>query len=327
MILSQFKRDIQNEEIEFGKIALDKVGITNVLKKIEIIRNNFKIYINGSISAYIFLPETQRGIHMSRSAESIENVINHVAFQPVQTIEEFCSRICSALLKQHAYTNRAEVELVGTLILSSKPTERDEIQQAYEVYSKVILNITQEGKQKYDVYVGIWAEGMTACPCAQEMSKEYAIELIKSRPELKISEEQINKIVNLIPIASHNQRAKAQIIIGNHDTTTNFIDLLELIKVIELSMSGKIQSILKRPEEAELVRMAHLKPVFAEDVARNIAVKLSSKKFAQIPDDYTISIKVISYESIHHHDVYCELNTTFKEIREKFNGTKNGTKN
>jgi GTP cyclohydrolase FolE2 len=69
--------------------------------------------------------------------------------------------------------------------------------------------------------------------------------------------------------------------------------------------------------------MAHLRPVFAEDVARNIAVKLSSKKYAKIPDNYTISIKVISYESIHHHDVYCELNTTFKEIREKFNWIKN----
>jgi GTP cyclohydrolase-4 len=155
--LSQFKRDLQNEEIEFGKIALDKVGITNVLKKIEIIRNNFKIYINGSISAYIFLPETQRGIHMSRSAESIENVINHAAFQPVQTIEEFCSRICSALIKQHSYTNRSEVELVGTLILSSKPTERMKFNKLMRYTRKSFFMLIKKGNRSM---MCLWGYGL-----------------------------------------------------------------------------------------------------------------------------------------------------------------------
>jgi len=312
-----FKRDLQNESTEFPHISINKVGISNVLKKIEIIRGSFKLFINGDISAYIYLPSTQRGIHMSRSAESIEDVINREAFTPVKSVEEFCSRIAISLLKEHKYTNHAEVEMSGVLILNSKVNERDQIQQSYEIYSNVKADRLDNGDIKRSIQIGIWVEGMTVCPCAQEMSKEFAMEILSSRKDLNLQPEKIEKILNLIPIATHNQRAKAQIIIGNGNHEEELVDVLELIKVIEKSMSAPVHSVLKRPDEAELVRLAHLNPKFAEDVIREIAAKLASDKFKYISDHCTITIKIISYESIHHHNVYCELNTTFGDLRQQ----------
>lgn len=83
-------------------------------------------------------------------------------------------------------------------------------------------------------------------------------------------------------------------------------------------MSGKIQSVLKRPEEAELVRSAHLKPLFSEDVIREMAQNFILRDFPNIEDNFKIKFKIESFESIHPHNVYAELKTTVGELKKKF---------
>lgn len=313
----QFKRDIQNEEGLITGVSIDKVGIKNVLRKVEIQKNDVNYSINAEMSGYISLPGTQRGIHMSRTAESIEEVINNATFKPAKTVEDFCLRIGDALFRDHDYTDHIEVEMSGTLFVSMKPNERDQIQRAYEIYCKVIADKDFSGSIKRHVYVGVSAEGITACPCAQEMSREYAKQMILSR-NLGIPEEQLDEILNIIPIASHNQRAKGKIIVGNGNGNGELVDVLKLIDIIESSMSARIHSILKRPDESELVRIAHLNPKFVEDVVRDIAQKLAGEKFKKIPDNCTLQVNVDSMESIHHHNAYAELNKNFKQIRDIF---------
>lgn len=313
----QFKRDIQNEESFIDGLPIGKVGINEVYRKIDIVKDKIRLSINAKISAFISLPGTQRGIHMSRTAESIEHVINSATYNPARTVEEFCLRITDLLFKEHDYTTHTEVEMAGTVFVTTKPTERDQTQKAHEIFAKVIAERLSDGSILRNVYVGISAEGITACPCAQEMSKEYAKEIIKSR-NLELKGCTVDELINVIPIASHNQRAKGKIIIGNGDGNKELVDVLKLIDVIESSMSGRIQSVLKRPDESELVRIAHLNPRFVEDVARNMIVMLSDKEFSNIPDDCSIQVNVESQESIHYHNAYAEINTTFKKIRERF---------
>ncbi|TFG18477.1 MAG: GTP cyclohydrolase I FolE2 [Promethearchaeota archaeon] len=313
-----FKRDIQSEK-PIASIPINKVGIRNVVRSIDFIRNDIKFSVNAEIEAYISLPGAQRGIHMSRTAESIEEVINNAAFEPASSFEEFCLRIVSLLLQEHEYTTHAEVEMNGVLFLKRKTTDRDQAQKSYNINSKAIANRNKEGDVTRFVYVGAQAEGITACPCAKEMSVEYSRELIKSRNK-KLSDEEIDEILNVIPIASHNQRATGKIVIGSEITngSDQLVDILDLVDVIENSMSGKIQSILKRPDEAELVRITHLNPRFVEDVVREAAKILSSPKFSQLADHCSINISADTQESIHHHDAYAELTTTMKKLRDKF---------
>ena len=298
-------------------LAIDKVGIVGVEKKVEIIQEENKKYsFYPKISALISLPAQQRGIHMSRSSETIEEVINDVVFKPASSIEIIADRIVKRLLEQHPYTTKVEVKLEGKIIIQVRESEQRAIQKAYKVssFAKAKKNIS--GDITFNYFISGTALGMTCCPCALELSAEYAEEIIKNRKDIEIPEKTLEKLLNIWPLSSHNQRSKGTIILQINDLNNHKIDVLDIIDVIEGSMSGKIQSVLKRPEEARLVREAHLKPLFSEDVIREMA-KNFMLKFADInlEDRFKVIFKIESYESIHPHNVYSEMITTIGELR------------
>ena len=298
-------------------LAIDKVGIVGVEKKVEIIQEENKKYsFYPKISALISLPAQQRGIHMSRSSETIEEVINDVVFKPASSIEIIADRIVKRLLEQHPYTTKVEVKLEGKIIIQVRESEQRAIQKAYKVssFAKAKKNIS--GDITFNYFISGTALGMTCCPCALELSAEYAEEIIKNRKDIEIPEKTLEKLLNIWPLSSHNQRSKGTIILQINDLNNHKIDVLDIIDVIEGSMSGKIQSVLKRPEEARLVREAHLKPLFSEDVIREMA-KNFMLKFADInlEDRFKVIFKIESYESIHPHNVYSEMKTTLGELR------------
>jgi GTP cyclohydrolase-4 len=86
-------------------------------------------------------------------------------------------------------------------------------------------------------------------------------------------------------------------------------------------MSGKMQSVLKRPEEAKLVRTAHLKPLFSEDVVREMAKNFILRDFPNLEDTFSVTFKIESFESIHPHNVYAELKTTIGELKKNIKFT------
>ena len=130
----------------------------------------------------------------NEAVKSIEEIINNAAFKPASSFEEFCVRIVELLLQEHDYTPHAEVEMNGVLFVKRKPTDRDQVQKSYNVYSKVIANKHKNGHISRTIYVGAQAEGITACPCAKEMSVEYSKELIQSR-NFKLTEKEIEEIL------------------------------------------------------------------------------------------------------------------------------------
>ncbi len=255
---------------------------------------------------------------MSRTSETIEEVINEVIFEPTPTIEFVAYRIVKRLLEAHPYTKKAEVKLEGKIIVQVRESEQRNIQKAYNISSYVkAKRYGSSGEIDYNYYIGASAVGMTVCPCAKEMSQEYAAEVIKRREDINISKEDIKKLINILPFSSHNQRSKGTIIVQIKDLDNHKIDVLDIIDVIEESMSGKIQSVLKRPQEAELVRSSHLNPLFSEDAVREMAKNFIEKNFPNLEDDFKIIFKIESEESIHPHNVYAELKTTLGELKRK----------
>jgi GTP cyclohydrolase-4 len=312
----QFKKDLQYSGAEqFGEFSIERVGITDVKKRIEVNWKNHQYWMTANISALIRLPYKQRGIHMSRSAEMVEEAINMNLFKPVRSLEEFAKHLLDSLLDMHEYTNRAEISIAGDLILVTGGNEGRQGQKPFELTIDAFVEAQKNKDRKYGGKIGLAAWGMTCCPCAQQMNIEYVHNIVQSRKDIHISPEDLEKLLQILPISSHNQRAMGRIQIGIQSLDSEIIDLLDLIEVIESSMSGRIQPVLKRPEEAELVRTAHLNPVFAEDVVRRMASKLKEDKFSRIPDESELIISIISYESIHIHNVFAEIKTTFKEIR------------
>lgn len=286
-------------------------------KKVEIVQENKKYSFYPKISALINLPAEQRGIHMSRTSETIEEVINEVIFKPTPTIELVGDRIIKKLLERHPYTSKAEVKLEGKIVVQVRENDERIIQKSYDISSFVKASRGISGYIDYNYFIGASAVGMTVCPCAKELSLEYAEEVVKSRKDIDVSEEDLKKLLNILPFSSHNQRSIGTIIIQIKDLTNHNVDVLDVIDVIEQSMSGKIQSVLKRPEEAELVRSAHLKPLFSEDVIREMAKNFILRDFPNLEDNFIVRFKIESLESIHPHNVYAELKTTVGELKKK----------
>jgi GTP cyclohydrolase-4 len=254
---------------------------------------------------------------MSRTSETIEEVINEVIFKPTPTIELVGDRIVRKLLERHPYTSKAEVKLEGKIVVQVRENNSRNIQKSYDIISNVKANRTSSGEIEFIYFIGASAVGITVCPCAKEMSQEYATEIIKTRKDINVSEDDIKKLINILPFSSHNQRSVGTIIVQIKDLSNHKIDVLDIIDVIEESMSGKIQSVLKRPEEAELVRTAHLKPLFSEDVIREMARNFILRDFPNLENNFKIKFTIESFESIHPHNVYAELKTTIGDLKKK----------
>ena len=311
--IHQFKKDLQDSGAVIN-IPIDKVGIVGVEKKVDIVHQNKKYSFYPKISALISLPSSQRGIHMSRTSETIEEIINEVIIKPTPSVEAVGDRIARKLLEKHPYTEKVHVSLEGKIIVLARDDQQRAIQKAYDITSSIKVVKDSNGIPDFNYYIGASALGMTVCPCAKEMSQEYSEEIIKNRKDLDLSPDVITKLLNILPFSSHNQRSLGTIILQIKDLNNHKIDVLDIINVIEESMSGKIQSVLKRPEEAKLVRLAHLKPLFAEDVIREMAKNFILRKFPNLEDHFKITFKIESYESIHPHNVYSELKTTIGEL-------------
>ena len=94
---------------------------------------------------------------------------------------------------------------------------------------------------------------------------------------------------------AHNQRGRATISVEFRE----MVWIEELVGVAEESASCEIYALLKRPDEKFVTEKAYDNPVFVEDIARNIALRLK--------DDNRIkhySIEVENFESIHNHNAY-----------------------
>ena len=165
-----FKEDLQNSGSPI-KIAIDKVGIVGLEKNIEIIQENKNYAFYPKISALISLPAEQRGIHMSRTSETIEEIINEVIFKPTPSIEVVGDRIVHKLMDRHPYTTKAEVKLEGKLIIQVRDNGERAIQNSYTIKSRVTAEKIESGVINYTYYIGVSARGITVCPCAKEMSQ------------------------------------------------------------------------------------------------------------------------------------------------------------
>jgi GTP cyclohydrolase-4 len=155
--------------------------------------------------------------------------------------------------------------------------------------------------------VGVEAEGMTVCPCAQEMVRSYSKERLMKEG---FSGEQAEQILNVIPIASHNQRGRGTIMIGSEQE----LEAENLVAMIEASMSAETYDVLKRPDELFMVNKAHRNPRFVEDVVREMIQNILDI-YTGLPDSTFVLAKQINMESIHKHNAFAERYGTLGEIR------------
>ena len=153
--------------------------------------------------------------------------------------------------------------------------------------------------------VGVEATGINACPCAQG--------LVRGRAAERLAEagfEDVERILDLVPLATHNQRGKGTLYVG----TERQLDANDLVAIVQGSMSAPIYELLKRPDELFVVEHAHLQPRFVEDSVR-LSLKAALDTLPGLSDDDFLFARQVNFETIHAHDVLAEREGTVGELR------------
>lgn len=292
-------------------IELTRVGVTGVKKLLQLKRKNKRpIILLPTFDAFVDLPNNQKGVHMSRSPEAITEVLETITSGTTVEVETICAQIVEIMMQKHEYAKRVEVTMTSDfMFVNQSPVTKNSTQEMAKLKAKAV-GIRENDEIKISKSIGAEVTGMTVCPCAQESVKESdKIELLKF-----LDEETVEKVLNTVTFASHNQRGIGTLLIEVPEN--EIIKGEDIINIIQESMSSSVYELLKRPDENAVVMTAHKNPVFVEDCVRNMMVKIL-KKYSHLPDNTIITARQENEESIHRHNAFAEKITTLKDLKEE----------
>jgi GTP cyclohydrolase-4 len=124
------------------------------------------------------------------------------------------------------------------------------------------------------------------------------------------SEEETDRILGLVPLASHNQRGRGTLLVGG----ARPLKAEHLVHILEASMSSETYELLKRPDELFVVNKAHKNPMFTEDVVREVLRNLLDM-YPDLDDNTFVLVRQENFESIHQHNAFAERSGTLRAIR------------
>jgi GTP cyclohydrolase I/GTP cyclohydrolase-4 len=159
--------------------------------------------------------------------------------------------------------------------------------------------------------VGVEAQGMTACPCAQQLVADAARERLADDG---FTDDEIERILEAVPVATHNQRGIGTLYLGCPEGCEVDVNAEKLLRIVEESMSSEIFELMKRPDERAVVEKAHRRPRFVEDCVREM-VRGIAAAHPDLDENAFVLARQENLETIHHHTVIAERYGLLREIR------------
>jgi GTP cyclohydrolase I/GTP cyclohydrolase-4 len=278
-------------------VSLSRVGVTGVRKVIRIRANGAEQLFYAELECFVDLGPNQKGAHMSRFDEVIEEAIEEVVIGEALKAETLAAHIAERVRDRQGGM-RAEVSLAAQYP-EHKPAPVSGI-QTQEIYTLLGSAVASErGTRRL---VGVEAQGMTACPCAQELLADRARERLGADG---FDADEVERILEIVPVATHNQRGIGTLQVGCAEGCDAQIEAGTLLHIVESSMSSEIYELMKRPDEAEIVEKAHRRPRFVEDCVREM-IRMAVDEFEPLGPDVFLSARQRNLETIHQHDVVAE---------------------
>jgi GTP cyclohydrolase-4 len=289
------------------RVSLSRVGVTNVEKVIRIASNGSEQLYSAQLNCFVDLGPDQKGAHMSRFEEVVNDAIGEVILGENAFRAETLAQHIAEHVRDRQGARRAEVTIEARYP-EHKPAPVSGI-QTQEIYSLFGAAVASErGTRRL---TGVAAQGMTACPCAQEAVKGRSRERLA---EDGFTEAEIERIFDAVPVATHNQRGLGTLYIGCPEECDNDIDAKTLLTIVEGSMSSEIYELMKRSDEGAVVEKAHRRPRFVEDCVREM-VRGVVETFGHLLDNTYVSARQENLETIHQHNVVAERFGLLGELR------------
>ncbi len=226
--------DVQNT-LDTRQIAIQKVGIKSLKHPLRVRSRDGIQPSVGTWNMYVRLPDHQKGTHMSRFIDLLENFTNLNA-APLD-FKVFTQLIHNMLTMLNAESGIIEVQF-PFFMTKTAPVSGVKSMMDYEVGMKgEIIN------NRLETTISVKVPVTSLCPCSKEISKYGA----------------------------HNQRSHITV----QAVLNDVLPIEELIANIETQASCELFSLLKRPDEKYVTEYAYDNPKFVEDLVRDVADMLN----------------------------------------------------
>jgi GTP cyclohydrolase-4 len=298
--------DVQNQ-VPTLHVSLSRVGVTNVEKVIRIASDDREQLFYAKLDCYVDLGPRQKGAHMSRFEEVVNDAIGEVVLGESALRAETLAQHIAEKVRDRQGARRAEVHIEARYPEHKPAPESGILTQ--EIYSLLGVAVASEiGTRRL---VGVRAQGMTACPCAQKLVEARARERLTDGG---FSDDEVARIFEAVPVATHNQRGLGTLHIGCPEDCDTDIDAQTLLTIVEDSMSSEIYELMKRSDEGAVVEKAHRRPRFVEDCVREM-IRGVVDELPELGDDLFVSARQENLETIHQHNVVADRFGLLGELR------------
>jgi GTP cyclohydrolase I/GTP cyclohydrolase-4 len=298
--------DVQNQ-IPTLHISLSRVGVTNVEKVIRIDAGDGETLYSAKLDCFVDLGPRQKGAHMSRFEEVVNDAIGEVILGESAFRAETLAQHIAEKVRDRQGARRAEVHLEARYP-EHKPAPHSGIltQEIYTLHGIAVASAA--GTRRI---VGVTAQGMTACPCAQTLVQSASRDRLLADG---FGEDEIERIFDAVPVATHNQRGLGTLHIGCPEDCDLDIDAQRLLAIVEDSMSSEIYELMKRSDEGAVVEKAHRRPRFVEDCVREM-IRGVVDELPELHEDAFVSARQENLETIHQHNVVADRFGLLAELR------------
>jgi len=257
--------DVQNHR-DSRNVALDHAGVSDLRYPIIVLDRGHQVqHTVANVSMSVGLPEEFKGTHMSRFIE----VLN-------EHRGELTMRTLPALLhdlRRRLHAKTARVEIVFPYFLErAAPVSGATALMDYE------CSFVGESVNGTDDFVlGVKVPVTSLCPCSKAIS-DYG---------------------------AHNQRGYITIQtrgVMQPEGSNSFVWIEELVGIAEGAASAPVYPLLKRPDERFVTMQAYDRPVFVEDMVREVALSLQRD-----PRVAWFHVRAVNQESIHNHSAFAQI--------------------
>jgi GTP cyclohydrolase-4 len=306
--MSEFRllEDVQGQ-LPTLRVSLSRVGVTNVEKVIRIGENGTERLYWAKLDCFVDLGPRQKGAHMSRFEEVVNDAIGEVVLSERVFRAETLAMHIAEKVRDRQGARRAEVHIEARYPeYKPAPVSGIETQELFTLLGTAVAS--DIGTRRL---IGVRAQGMTACPCAQGLVQASSRERLRADG---FDHEEIDRIFRAVPVATHNQRGLGTLWLGCPEDCETDIDAGRLLAIVEDSMSSEIYELMKRTDEGAVVEKAHRRPRFVEDCVRE-AVGGVIDAFAELSDHHFVHSRQENLETIHQHNVVAERFGLLGELR------------
>ena len=289
------------------RVSLSRVGVRGVERVIHVAapEGGEPALFFAELEAFVDLGPDQAGVHMSRFEEVVSEAIDETVLSETLKAEELAAHIAERV-RERQRGLRAEVRITARYAETvSAPESGSATQEIYRLHGTAVAS--ERGTR---TLTGVEAQGMTACPCAQGLLADNARHRLESDG---FSSEEIDRVFEAVPVATHNQRGIGELHLGLPEHAELDIDARDLLRIVESSMSSEIYELMKRSDEAHVVEKAHRQPRFVEDVVREM-VRQVAQRYPALRDGGFVLARQENLETIHRHTVVAERTGLAVEI-------------